>query len=168
MSEEIRRLALGRGARGVVARCRDFTLDALTAWQWIPVPAGDARRDADGQYGDEADDEESGRSEAVEEVLLAEDVLLMVSELVSNACVHAGGPSELVLRRTADRLRMEVGDGSPEHPRRRRATDPALPGGHGLLVVDRLARDWGWEPRPDGTGKTVWAEVASPLSRRRR
>ncbi|NXY93340.1 ATP-binding protein [Streptomyces sp. BR123] len=165
MSEEIRRLALGSGARGVVARCRDFTLDALTAWQWIARPPGDGRQAADrqygpgGQHGKEAADEDPDRAEA------AEDVLLMVSELVSNACVHAGGPSELVLRRTPDRLRLEVGDGSPEHPRRRTATDPALPGGHGLLVVERLARDWGWEPRPDGTGKTVWAEVPSPLPR---
>ncbi|MEU2393835.1 ATP-binding protein [Streptomyces sp. NPDC007369] len=162
MNEEIRRLVLGRGARGVVARCRDFTLDALTTWQWIPRLSGRGRPAADGQYGEERDDEESHRAE------VAEDVLLMVSELVSNACVHAGGPSELVLRRTAERLRVEVGDGSPEHPRRRTAADPALPGGHGLLVVERLARDWGWEPRPDGTGKTVWAEVPSPLPRQQR
>ncbi|MFJ9645688.1 ATP-binding protein [Streptomyces sp. NPDC101206] len=162
MSEEIRRLVLGGRTGGVVARCRRFTLDALTAWQWIARPAGDDRdRAADGHHGGDADadGDDPDRAEAVEVV---EDVLLMVSELVSNACVHAGGPSELVLRRTSDRLRVEVGDGSPEHPRRRTADDPALPGGHGLLVVDRLARDWGWEPRPDGAGKTVWAEVPSP------
>ncbi|MFD8410451.1 ATP-binding protein [Streptomyces sp. NPDC059650] len=156
MSEEIRRLALGGGTGGVVARCRRFTLDALTAWQWIVRPAGGDRARADGHPGGDPDGDDPDRAEAVE------DVLLMVSELVSNACVHAGGPSELVLRRTSDRLRVEVGDGSPEHPRRRTADDPALPGGHGLLVVDRLARDWGWEPRPDGAGKTVWAEVPSP------
>ncbi|MFD7624841.1 ATP-binding protein [Streptomyces sp. NPDC059851] len=167
MSEEIRRLALGSATGGVVARCRQFTVDALAAWHWIARSSGNHREAADGRCGGKADPDDPDRAGAAEDVLL-EDVLLMVSELVSNACVHAGGPSELVLRASSDRLRVEVGDGSPEHPRRRTASDPALPGGHGLLVVDRLARNWGWDPRPDGTGKTVWAEVAAPLPRRRR
>lgn len=94
--EQTRRLVLGGPVPGVVTRCRDFTRRALTEWRWLPSDGSPAA------------------VEAVEEA--AEDVLLMVSELVTNACMHAGGPGALVLRHTADGLRMEVSDGSPEHP----------------------------------------------------
>ncbi|TDU74548.1 ATP-binding protein [Streptomyces sp. KS 21] len=151
MSEETRTLLLGGGTHGAVTRCRDFTRHALTEWRWITdEPTGGPG--AQPPY-------DPDRQEA------AEDVLLLVSELVSNACIHGGGPRALVLRRNPARLRIEVGDGSPEHPRRLRRTGSALPGGHGLLVLDRLARSWGWEPYADGqTGKTVWAEVPAPLT----
>lgn len=136
---QTRRLAL-RGTEGVVGRCREFSREALTDWQWIPA-------------GDE------------EEQAVVDDVLLLVSEVVTNACLHAGGPQEFVLNCTADRLRIEVTDGSPVHPRPR-PSDVAVPGGHGLIVLRRLARSWGSLPR--GSGKTVWAEVAAPHGSRRR
>ncbi|GAA3379316.1 ATP-binding protein [Streptomyces sannanensis] len=131
-----RRLALS-GTKGVVGRCRDFSRDALTDWKWIPA----------------ADDEQQA---------VVEDVLLLVSEVVTNACLHAGGPRELMLNCTDERLRIEVTDDSPVHPRPRPSCDASLPGGHGLIVLARLARSWGSTPR--GRGKTVWLEVASPLS----
>ncbi|MEU9372509.1 ATP-binding protein [Streptomyces sp. NPDC048255] len=113
-----------------MSRCRDFTRQALADWQW------------------------QARPEAVE------DVLLLVSEVVTNACLHAGGPRELVLRHTPERLRVEVSDDSPESPRRRPPGDRALPGGHGLIVLERLARNWGSVPSGSGRpGKTVWLEV---------
>jgi hypothetical protein len=91
----------------------------------------------------------------------AEDVLLMVSELVTNACLHApSGPQELRLGWDGARLRVEVVDGSAVVPRLSGRRDPARPGGHGLLVVDRLASRWG--TRPEGAGKSVWLEVVSP------
>ena len=40
----------------------------------------------------------------------AEDALLVVSELVTNACLHAGGPEELRLRCAEDRVRIEVSE----------------------------------------------------------
>lgn len=146
MSAETRRLVLGEGTRGAVTRCRDFTRRALADWHWFPPPG-----------------EDPADSEAAE---AAEDVLLMVSELVSNALMHAGGPRELILRHTPGRaglLRMEVGDANPAGPRLKSAADPALPGGHGLMVLARLSRTWGWERYTDGrVGKTVWAEVPAP------
>ncbi|MEV0411608.1 ATP-binding protein [Streptomyces sp. NPDC050448] len=159
MSEETRTLLLGGGTQGAVTRCRDFTRRALTDWGWITDAAtGGAAGEATGQ-DDAGHPYDPDRQEA------AEDVLLLVSELVSNACIHAAGPRGLVLRRSARQLRMEVGDGSPEHPRRLRTADAARPGGHGLLVLERLARSWGCEPYADGrVGKTVWAEVPAPLT----
>lgn len=156
MTEQIRRLALDGQSVGVVTRCREFARRALTDWHWIAEPDGAPHAGVPHLPHMPL----PGSPEA------AEDVLLMVSEMVSNACLHAGGPREFVLRLAPGRLRMEVGDGSPEPPRRRTASDPSLPGGHGLLVLERLARNWGWEPYGDGrTGKKVWAEVPSPLAR---
>ncbi|OEJ32706.1 ATP-binding protein [Streptomyces subrutilus] len=133
MAEQTRRLVLGGATTGVVGRCRDFTRKALADWQW------------------------PGGAESVE------DVLLLVSEVITNACLHAGGPRELVLRHGPERLRVEVSDGSPEIPRRRPPGDRTLPGGHGLIVLERLARGWGAVPSPDGRpGKTVWLDVAAP------
>ncbi|MFE3581032.1 ATP-binding protein [Streptomyces vinaceus] len=168
MSEETRTLHLGGGpdgTRGAVTRCRDFTRRALADWHWTTEPSAgaydtEAAEGAEGVVGADGDHPyDADRQEA------AEDVLLVVSELVGNACLHAGGARDLVLRRGPARLRIEVGDGSPEHPRRLWTAGAALPGGHGLLILERLARSWGWEPYADGrTGKTVWAEVPLPLT----
>ncbi|GAA2423739.1 hypothetical protein GCM10010421_07600 [Streptomyces glaucus] len=46
---------------------------------------------------------------------------------------------------------------SSKRPRSRIAQSP-LTGGRGLLLVKALADRWGCAPRPDGPGKTVWAE----------
>ncbi|MER6319643.1 ATP-binding protein [Streptomyces sp. NPDC001581] len=159
---QTRRLLL-RGGAGAVTRCRDFTRKALADWQWIPAPKDrqaeerehERERDEDGRERDE--DERERLRERVE------DVLLLVSEVVSNACLHAGGPSELVLSHGAEGLLIEVSDRSPDRPVLRPRGDPALPGGHGLMVLERLSRSWGWRPAATGrTGKTVWLEVPLP------
>ncbi|MEU6089757.1 ATP-binding protein [Streptomyces sp. NPDC047085] len=135
--EQVRRLVL-HGTSGVVTRCRDYTAAALADWGWLPATTPDARE-------------------------RVEDVLLLVSEVVTNACLHAGGPEELVLRHDAGRLRVEVADGSPEFPRPAAHRSPALPGGHGLMVLDRLAGAWGCAARPGrAPGKVVWLEVSRP------
>lgn len=130
---QIRRLELF-GTKGVVTRCRDFTARALADWGWTSA------------------EPEGGRERV-------DDVLLLVSEVVTNACLHAGGPRELVLRHEGGHLRVEVADGSPLAPARRPRA-PSLPGGHGLMVLDRLAEEWGSTPL--GAGKVVWLEVALP------
>ncbi|MFJ9770833.1 ATP-binding protein [Kitasatospora sp. NPDC101157] len=140
---ETRRLAF-TGSEGAVQRSREFSRAALRSWHWLPED--DRQR---------CDDEQRA---------VAEDVLLMVSELVTNACLHApGGPRELRLDWDGVRLRVEVADASPVLPRLAEAGDPGRPGGHGLRVVDRLARAWG--AGPDDGGKLVWLEVGSPLDR---
>src|SRR5690348_9551561 len=117
--EQTRRLVL-HGTTDVVSRCREFTRSALTEWQWLPV-AGSGHGDADGRQ-DHQDE-------------IADDALLLVSEVVANACMHAGGPSSLLLRCTAERLRIEVTDASPLAPVVRHPSDPSRPGGHGLVIV---------------------------------
>ncbi|MFF1409466.1 ATP-binding protein [Streptomyces sp. NPDC058289] len=148
--EQTRRLVL-HGTTDVVTRCRDFTRRALTEWQWLPE-AGNGTGSGSGSGSTHVDE-------------IADDALLLVSEVVANACMHAGGPSSLLLRCTPERLRIEVTDGSPLTPTVRTPSDPARPGGHGLLIVDRLAREWGSEP-VDG-GKCVWVEVDAPPPVRR-
>ena len=132
---QTRRLALS-GTRGVVGRCRDFTRTALHDWNWLP-----ARSD--------------------EQEAVAEDVLLLVSELVTNACLHADGPTELALHCTDALLRVEVSDHSTVTPVPRTPHEATRPGGHGLHIVTRLALNWGTVTR--STDKTVWLEVRSPL-----
>jgi hypothetical protein len=87
---------------------------------------------------------------------VAADVVLLVAELVANAMLHGDGPLELVLDATRARLRIEVSDRSPAMPAPRLPHQPALPGGHGLVIVQRIADRWDAEPHSQG--KTIWAE----------
>ncbi|MFE9636129.1 ATP-binding protein [Streptomyces sp. NPDC006463] len=86
----------------------------------------------------------------------SEDTLLVVSELVTNAGLHADGCVQLVLTR-GDVLRIEVFDGSTALPLREPAPRRGVPGGHGLYIIDRLCDRWGAEVHAQG--KVVWAEI---------
>ncbi|MDG9704128.1 SpoIIE family protein phosphatase [Streptomyces sp. DH37] len=79
---------------------------------------------------------------------------LIVSELVTNAVRHAGGPIGLRLIK-GRRLVCEVTDPSQSQPhlRRARLSDE---GGRGLLLVAQLTHRWGSRYTPGG--KTVWTE----------
>ena len=85
------------------------------------------------------------------------DVALVTSELVTNAVMHAVGDVVISVDLTFDRVRIEVSDHSLAQPVTR-DIDTASSGGWGMHIVDRLATQWGLDPRPDG--KTVWCEVA--------
>jgi anti-sigma regulatory factor (Ser/Thr protein kinase) len=88
-----------------------------------------------------------------------EDVLLVISELVTNAVRHAGADTEgetieVTVKNTGDAIRIEVVDFAPAtEPQLRRDDDP---GGMGLVVVSGLCPRWGTE-QEEGR-KTVWAE----------
>ncbi len=87
-------------------------------------------------------------------------VLLVATELVTNAYDHAPGPLRVRMRRSRMpcRVWVEVDDGAPHEP---------VPGrsrlgehrGRGLALVDRLSAEWGTRPTSGG-GKTVWALVS--------
>jgi anti-sigma regulatory factor (Ser/Thr protein kinase) len=90
---------------------------------------------------------------------VAETLILLISELVTNAVVHTGCPAVLrVLFPSAPAapVRVEVADAStaPPSPRHARRDDT---GGRGLELVDGLADRWGWQP--EGAGKQIWCEV---------
>ncbi|MFB6582397.1 SpoIIE family protein phosphatase [Streptomyces sp. NPDC056402] len=88
----------------------------------------------------------------------ADEIELAADELMTNALVHTDGGGHVSMRLTAQgRIRIEVEDGSSALPRRREAGDWAV-SGRGLMLVDRLADEWGVEPR--GGGKCVWCEFA--------
>lgn len=89
---------------------------------------------------------------------VADDVRLLVSELVTNAILHAHSSVEVALFVGEHRLRVEVTDHCRNHPEPRRPTTTDS-NGRGLLIVDALAEAWGVEGRDDG--KTVWFELAA-------
>ncbi|MEU0808868.1 ATP-binding protein [Streptomyces sp. NPDC005970] len=106
---------------------------------------------------------------------LAETLILLISELVTNAVVHTGCPAVLRMLFPAQgdgggpgaggldgpgpgsgTVRVEVADSSGRGPRRRCADEGAT-NGRGLELVDGLADRWGWHP--EGAGKRIWCEV---------
>jgi anti-sigma regulatory factor (Ser/Thr protein kinase) len=90
------------------------------------------------------------------------DAELLVSELVTNAVLHARSASRVTIERQGATLRISVFDTSPTRPRLRNYGPEAVTG-RGLLLVDRISDRWGVEQVP--TGKTVWFEIdASPVS----
>ena len=81
---------------------------------------------------------------------------LAVSEIVTNALVHAGTPMRLRILLAPHGLRVEVSDGSDRMPARRDFGTAAATG-RGLHLVDEVATRWG--AYPDGEGKVVWFEI---------
>lgn len=135
---EVRRLSF-EDSCGVVPLARDFARQALYAWGWLPAGNADQRA-------------------------ASEDALLVVSELVTNACLHAGGPDEMRIACDRKVLRVEVRDGGAGQPVPRTPHRAGRPGGHGMFIVQRLSLDWGVVREPGTPGKTVWAELAAPLT----
>lgn len=88
---------------------------------------------------------------------MTDTVTLLVSELVTNAVLHAGSDVEVSVRLTATAARVEVTDASPQAVAPRDAASDE-DSGRGLALVGSLARRWGVRPVPGG-GKTVWFEV---------
>ena len=91
-----------------------------------------------------------------------EVVKLLVSELVTNAVVHAGSDAEVVVRLTATTLHIEVLDNSPALPVVRQPA-PGDTSGRGLALVEELASAWGARPLATG-GKAVWFEVPRSMT----
>ncbi|MFF3753098.1 SpoIIE family protein phosphatase [Streptomyces sp. NPDC002018] len=131
---------------------RTHTLDAgqVATWELPAEPAlvADARERVTGQLA----------SWGLEELTFSTE--LVVSELFTNAILHAGGPVRLRLIRDRT-LICEVSDSSTTapHMRRARVFDE---GGRGLLLVAQLSERWGTRQIP--TGKSIWAEQALPAA----
>jgi hypothetical protein len=106
-------------------------------------------------------------------VCVAEDVTLIVSELVANAVVAStnadGRPKHtdvsdgmpvVHLRLLSDRTRIviEVWDQSLRSPEVKQQELDAE-NGRGLPLVEALSDRWGWNHIPDWSGKVAWAEI---------
>ncbi|MDT7726293.1 MAG: hypothetical protein QOI21_2869 [Actinomycetota bacterium] len=88
---------------------------------------------------------------------LAEDILLVVSELVSNAVEHGGGFDGLEIDPDGDLLTIRVYDRSPSPPLPRKPR-PLTPRSRGLQLVEAIAPYWGSEKCE--SGKYVWVRFA--------
>ncbi|MER7375239.1 SpoIIE family protein phosphatase [Streptomyces lanatus] len=87
----------------------------------------------------------------------ADAVLLVVSELVTNALVHTQGSVRLDLVLRGDRVRVSVSDSSPRAPAKPVIVDWESTGGRGLLLVEAVSDTYGTVPVAGG--KQVWSEV---------
>lgn len=93
-----------------------------------------------------------------------DDAVLLVNELVSNVFDHAAPPCQVRVHpiRARQIIRVEVDDGETSRMPVMGTSRLGPSRGHGLILVDRLARQWGVVPRT--LGKTVWAEISCPGS----
>jgi len=116
-----------------------------------PASAGEARRFVESALA------------AVDLDHLAFAATMLVSELVANAVLHTGTPIEVVISPEPDGVRIEVHDGSPLLPIRKHYSTMSGTG-RGLLLVERMAAEWGSERKNDG-GKMVWFELDTTSNR---
>lgn len=98
------------------------------------------------------------------DVGVRESVVLLVSELVTNAVQHGGphGPTATVsleVDAQPDLVRVAVTDAGTGDPRHGNGAIER-PSGRGLLLVETLASRWGCDRLP--LGKTVWFELLTP------
>ena len=85
----------------------------------------------------------------------ADAAMLVASELVTNALIHAGTGPEMFMARSGSRLRLAVRDGNARRPQPRKV-GPSSPNGRGMLLVAAMSRAWGVLPTT-ADGKVVWA-----------
>ncbi|MFF7837477.1 ATP-binding protein [Streptomyces ossamyceticus] len=94
---------------------------------------------------------------------------LIAAELCANAVQHGhvtGRDFHLQLTAHDRAVRIEVTDTRGDRIPVRAPDDPTgiRTGGRGLVLVATLADLWGWYRRPEGPGKTVWAQLTLPTT----
>lgn len=90
---------------------------------------------------------------------LQDGAALLVSELVTNAVVHAHSSVELAVHLRPSRVRVEVIDTARDHVRRRDAKDDEQ-SGRGMALIEAIAVAWGIDSLL--SGKSVWFEMERP------
>jgi hypothetical protein len=88
---------------------------------------------------------------------LRDDVELLLTEVITNAIIHAGTEFEVRVEASGAGIRVEVIDGNPTLPAAGTLTAAAL-SGRGLTLVQSISTRWGAH-RNTGGGKTVWFEL---------
>ena len=89
----------------------------------------------------------------------AEAVLLLVSELTTNAVRHAGTPFEVTVDVHGTDVRVAVIDHDGSHLPRVQQPGANDTSGRGLLIVEQLAATWGSDELSNGS-KCVWFTLA--------
>lgn len=107
---------------------------------------------------------------------LIEDAQLALTELVSNAVLHAATPLTVSVSCAEAVMEIAVFDGSRNLPAVREEGDTSgddrsgrphvqeagsIARGRGLLLVDAVAAQWGVSPQSDG--KAVWIRTPTPV-----
>jgi anti-sigma regulatory factor (Ser/Thr protein kinase) len=87
---------------------------------------------------------------------VAELARLLTSELITNACRHAGSRARVSVVQQPETVRVEVYDSGGGRVRVRHP-QPEQQGGRGLHIVDTLASRWGSRASEGGT--LVWFEL---------
>jgi anti-sigma regulatory factor (Ser/Thr protein kinase) len=90
-----------------------------------------------------------------------DDAVTLVSELATNAVIHARTPYTIAVSHAGDTVRVGVHDLSAVNPRRRAYGLDATTG-RGLRLVATLASSWGIDAETEG--KVVWFEVPCEVS----
>jgi DNA-binding NarL/FixJ family response regulator len=129
---------------GLLETVEQALAEARVTLEGTPEAPGMARRFVD----DTLDRWECGE--------ILDTVKLLVSELVTNALIHARTDAAVAVVLLRDVIRVEVADGSPVRPQPR-SPEPHEPNGRGLQLVERMASAWGVTERQPG--KVVWFEV---------
>ncbi|MFE7131753.1 SpoIIE family protein phosphatase [Streptomyces sp. NPDC057638] len=96
---------------------------------------------------------------------VVDDAVVLTSELVTNAVIHAGTAADVLCLRTDDGVRVEVADRYPEREVPLQGSGGAIASldsenGRGLLLCSTLASRWGVEYTP--THKQVWFQLDLP------
>ncbi|MGW6568149.1 SpoIIE family protein phosphatase [Streptomyces sp. NPDC054975] len=95
---------------------------------------------------------------------VVDDAVVLTSELVTNAVIHAGTAADVLCLRSDDGIRVEVADRYPEREipvqGGRTVAHPDRENGRGLLLCAALATRWGVEYTP--THKRVWFQLDLP------
>jgi anti-sigma regulatory factor (Ser/Thr protein kinase) len=82
--------------------------------------------------------------------------VLLVSELATNAVLHAQTAFEVVVTVDDARVRVEVSDADPNMPSLKTYVRESI-SGRGLHMIAASADHWGFDAQPDG--KVVWFEL---------
>ncbi|GGO37888.1 hypothetical protein GCM10012286_11990 [Streptomyces lasiicapitis] len=96
---------------------------------------------------------------------VVDDAVVLTSELVTNAVVHAGTAADVLCLRTEDAVRIEVSDHYPEREIPLQSSpatmgSPDREGGRGLQLCAALATRWGVDYT--STHKQVWFQLDLP------
>lgn len=93
---------------------------------------------------------------------LQDEVRTVVSELATNAVLHAQTAFTVSVTLADRTVRVAVTDGSTTRPRPSRLRDQQASTGRGLYIVAELSAAWGVEADAEGNGKTIWCDLPLP------